>query len=165
MIRLCTETDFHEICAVINDAASAYRGVIPADRWHEPYMREEDLRCELAAGVMFWGWAERGEILGVMGLQEVRDVALIRHAYTRTAHRRQGIGGRLLAHVRRQSHRPLLIGTWQAAAWAIRFYEKHGFRQVPPEEKDRLLRTYWDIPERQIETSVVLAQATPGAGA
>jgi len=159
MIRPCTADDFAAIYEIINDAARAYQGVIPADRWHEPYMSREALRHEIDAGVAFWGYEDAGELLGVMGSQPVRDVTLIRHAYVRTTTRRQGIGGKLLAMLLAQTDRPVLIGTWAAAWWAVRFYEKHGFRQVTPEEKDRLLRAYWAIPDRQIETSVVLADA------
>lgn len=157
-IRPCTEADFETMHAIINDAAQAYRGVIPADRWHEPYMPREELRHEIDAGVRFWGYEEDGALVGVMGIQDVQDVTLIRHAYVYTARRGHGIGGKLLAHLRALADRPILIGTWAAATWAIRFYEKHGFRQVSWAEKERLLRRYWDIPERQVETSVVLAQ-------
>ncbi len=157
MIRRCTEADLATILAIVNDAAQAYRGHIPADRWHEPYMPEAELRHELDAGVVFWGWEQAGKLVGVMGLQDVADVALIRHAYVATAARRQGVGGKLLQFLLERTPRPVLIGTWAAATWAIRFYEQHGFRVVSPAEKDRLLRKYWRIPERQIETSVVLA--------
>jgi GNAT superfamily N-acetyltransferase len=159
MIRSCTPTDFETILAIINDAAQAYRGVIPADRWHDPYFPHEELAQALAAGVVFWGYEENGELLGVMGIQPVQDVTLIRHAYVRTTRRGGGIGGRLLEFLRTQTERPILIGTWAAAEWAIRFYEKYGFRRVTPEEKDRLLTRYWTIPARQVETSVVLADA------
>jgi N-acetylglutamate synthase-like GNAT family acetyltransferase len=157
MIRRCDSDDVPAIFAIVNDAAAAYRGVIPADRWHEPYMPEDEVRAEIAAGVAFWGWEAAGALRGVMGLQDVRDVALIRHAYVATAARGKGIGGRLLAHLAEHTDRPLLVGTWAAATWAIRFYERHGFELVAPDEKERLLRRYWSIPERQIETSVVLA--------
>jgi len=146
------------ICAIINEAAGAYRGVIPADRWHEPYMPRDDLRHEIQSGVQFWGCEDGGELVGVMGIQDVQDVTLIRHAYVRTAKQGQGIGGKLLAALRAQTNRPILIGTWAAATWAIRFYQRHGFRMVAPGEKDRLLKRYWSIPERQVETSVVLAE-------
>jgi GNAT superfamily N-acetyltransferase len=158
-IRRCTPADFAAILAIVNDAAQAYRGHIPADRWHEPYMPAEELERELAAGVAFWGYEAAGALAGVMGLQDVREVALIRHAYVATAVRGQGIGGALLEHLVAAATRPLLVGTWAAATWAVRFYERHGFRIVSPAEKDRLLRTYWAIPDRQIETSVVLADA------
>ena len=160
MIRPCRDADFEAVFEIVNDAAQAYRGVIPADRWHEPYMPRQELRGEIDAGVAFWGCEEGGELLGVMGIQDVKDVTLIRHAYVRTARRREGIGGRLLAHLRTLTARPLLMGTWAAATWAVRFYEKHGFRRVTHEEKERLLRVYWSIPVRQVETSVVLADET-----
>jgi GNAT superfamily N-acetyltransferase len=157
MIRPCEDTEFDTIYEIINDAAQAYRGVIPADRWKEPYMPKEELRHALDEGIVFWGYEEDGELIGVMGIQPVQDVTLIRHAYVRTAKQNQGIGGRLLSHLREQTDRPILIGTWADAVWAIRFYEKHGFRLVSPEEKNRLLKKYWSIPERQVATSVVLA--------
>jgi len=160
VIRPCRDADFEAVFEIVNDAAQAYRGVIPADRWHEPYMPRQELRGEIDAGVAFWGCEEGGELLGVMGIQDVKDVTLIRHAYVRTARRREGIGGRLLAHLRTLTARPLLMGTWAAATWAVRFYEKHGFRRVTHEEKERLLRVYWSIPVRQVETSVVLADET-----
>lgn len=159
MIRPCTETDFQVVLGIINDGASAYRGVIPADCWHEPYMGAAALRAEMAAGVRFAGWEEQGELLGVMGIQDIKDVTLIRHAYVRTVARRRGIGGQLLRHLLAGTSRPVLIGTWAAARWAIDFYERHGFERVSPAEKDRLLATYWNIPARQVETSVVLADA------
>lgn len=157
MLRPCTRTDFPTILSIINEAAEAYRGIIPADRWHEPYMPPDELQRELDAGVVFWGWEEAGQLVGVMGIQDVKDVTLIRHAYVRTARRNAGIGGRLLAELRAKTPRPILIGTWADATWAIRFYQKHGFQLVTPQEKDRLLPKYWSIPERQVETSVVLA--------
>ena len=157
MIRLCTDNDFNAIFEIVNDAAQAYKGVIPDDRWHEPYMSKDQLRHELDSGVVFWGYEENNELLGVMGIQDVQDVTLIRHAYVRTKHRNKGIGGRLIAHLKTLATRPTLVGTWQAATWAVRFYERHGFKQVSWEEKERLLRKYWNIPERQTETSVVLA--------
>jgi GNAT superfamily N-acetyltransferase len=156
MIRLCSAEDFEAIYAIINDAAQAYRGIIPQDRWHEPYMPREELASEIAAGVVFWGY-EDGGLIGVMGIQDVRDVTLMRHAYVRTAWRGRGIGGALLEELRTKTARPVLIGTWAAADWAVSFYVRHGFRLVTPEEKTRLLKTYWSIPDRQIETSVVLA--------
>ena len=157
MIRLCRPEEFDAIWDIVNDAARVYQGVIPEDRWQDPYMPREELRHEIGEGVRFWGWEENGLLAGVMGLQEVQDVTLIRHAYVRTVRRNQGIGGSLLSHLKTRTDRPLLVGTWAAAVWAIRFYEKHGFRLVSPEEKNRLLRKYWSIPDRQIETSVVLA--------
>lgn len=158
-IRRCVDADLPAMFAIINDAAQAYRGVIPADRWHEPYMPESELRGEIAAGVAFWGAERDGRLIGVMGLQDVQDVALIRHAYVASAARRGGIGGELLQHLIAQTDRPVLVGTWAAATWAIRFYERHGFTVTGPEEKARLLRAYWSIPDRQVETSVVLVDA------
>ena len=157
MIRRCRAGDLEVICSIINGAAEAYKGFIPRDRWKEPYMSEEELLEELDAGITFWGYEEGGELVGVMGIQPVQDVTLIRHAYVRPDMQNGGIGGKLLAALCRQTTRPLLVGTWADASWAIRFYEKQGFRLVSSEEKDRLLRNYWSIPERQIETSVVLA--------
>jgi len=157
MIRTFNPNEFEVIYEIINDAAQAYRGVIPADRWKDPYMPREELRHEINEGVVFWGYEEEERLLGVMGLQPVQDVTLIRHSYVRTARRNQGIGGKLLSHLKAQTDRPLLVGTWAAIAWAIRFYEKHGFCLVSPGEKDRLLKKYWSIPDRQVETSVVLA--------
>ncbi len=156
-MRLCRDDERDDILAIINAAAVAYRGVIPADRWHEPYMPGHELDRERAAGVVFWGYEQGGRLAGVMGLQEVRDVNLIRHAYIAPARQRTGIGGKLLAHLLQVSAKPTLVGTWAAATWAIRFYERHGFALVSPERKRALLQSYWTIPERQIETSVVLA--------
>ena len=158
MIRQCETDDFETIYEIVNDAAVAYKGVIPADRWHEPYMPREELQHEIDDGVRFWGYEEDGDLIGVMGIQDVQDVTLIRHAYVRTTQRRKGIGGKLLSHLLTLTDRPILIGTWAAATWAIRFYEKHGFRLVSEEEKTRLLKKYWSIPERQVETSVVLTE-------
>jgi len=157
MIRLCEPTAFDEICEVINDAASAYRGVIAPDCWKEPYMSREELRDEIEEGVVFWGFYDSARLSGVMGLQHVGDVALIRHAYTRAATQSQGIGGALLAHLRARTDRPMLVGTWRAASWAVQFYQGRGFRLVSPEQKDGLLRRYWTVSARQIEESVVLA--------
>ena len=162
MIERCTDRESGEICAVINDAAEAYRGVIPADRWHEPYMALEELRREIEAGVAFWGYYESRRLLGVMGLQPVADVELIRHAYTRSSCQGRGVGSALLEHLTSGRQKPILVGTWKAAAWAIRFYERRGFTLVGEIEKAELLRRYWTIPERQIEESVVLS-APPGA--
>jgi GNAT superfamily N-acetyltransferase len=158
MIRPCIDSEFETIYEIINDATQAYKGIIPEDRWKEPYMSKEELRHEMDEGVVFWGYEERGELLGVMGIQPVGDVTLIRHAYVRTVWRNQGIGSALLDTLREKIRNPVLVGTWSAAVWAIRFYEKHGFRLVTPEEKNRLLKKYWSIPGRQIETSVVLAE-------
>ena len=158
MIRPCVPADLAQIEAIVNEAAQAYRGAIPADRWHEPYMPRAELEGEIAAGVRFWGWEEDGALVGVMGLQDVKDVTLIRHAYVRSRLQRRGIGGELMKALVARAERPLLVGTWAAAHWAIRFYEKHVFRLVTREEKDRLLDTYWSIPARQREVSVVLAK-------
>ena len=157
MIRECLEDDFEAIYEIINDAAQAYRGIIPSDRWHDPYMPRKELLEEISSGVVFLGYEKEGELVGVMGTQDVQDVTLIRHAYVRTAHRSQGIGGGLLGQIMDGATRPVLIGTWAAAFWAIRFYERHGFTMVSPAEKERLLRKYWSLPDRQIVTSVVLA--------
>lgn len=145
-----------EILEVVNDAASAYRGVIPADCWKHPYMTPEELEAEIDAGVVFHGYLKEGKLVAVMGLQHVADVALIRHAYTRTAAQGSGLGSALLEHLRRQAGRRLLVGTWKAATWAVKFYERRGFRLVGDGEKAALLRRYWSIPERQIEESAVL---------
>jgi N-acetylglutamate synthase-like GNAT family acetyltransferase len=157
MIRRCDDRDFEVIWSIINDGAQAYKGTIPADRWTEPYMSRDKLRHEIDEGVVFWGYEDAGVLIGVMGIQQVADVSLIRHAYVCTSSQKRGIGGHLLSHLRNLASEPMLIGTWAAAAWAIRFYERHGFRLVSPQEKDRLLKRYWTIPERQIDTSVVLA--------
>lgn len=155
-ISLCRSEDLPAIFAIINESAEAYRGVIPADRWHEPYMPMAELESEIGEGVRFYGYRSDGQLLGVMGIQDVKDVTLIRHAYVRTARRGSGIGRELLVFLNGLSSRPVLIGTWKAATWAIRFYEKHGWSLVGDAEKDRLLKTYWTVPERQIEESVVL---------
>jgi len=158
MIRKCTEADFESIYEIINEAAQVYRGIIPDDRWKEPYMPRDELKKEIDADVEFWGYEEHGELVGVMGIQHVDDVTLVRHSYVRTANQSQGIGGKLLSQLRTMTSLPILIGTWADASWAIRFYENHGFVLVSPEEKNRLLKKYWSIPDRQIETSVVLAE-------
>jgi len=157
MITKCGPKDFTEIYEIINDAASAYRGIIPDDRWHEPYMPEEELQKQIDEGVQFWSYKEDGKIMGVMGIQFRGDVTLVRHAYVRTTERNKGIGSRLLEHLSAISSTPVLVGTWADANWAIEFYQKHGFRLLPQEEKNNLLNKYWTIPVRQIETSVVLA--------
>lgn len=190
VIRPCTPADVDAMVALINAAATAYAGVIPADCYGQPYMPREELCEEIAAGVRFWGLFEgAGEaapglspagpaLAGVMGIQDVDDVTLIRHAYVLPAWQRRGVGGRLLAHLMdlaerrrldeqvpegpRQAERPLLVGTWAAAWWAVAFYERHGFALVTPAEKDRLLRRYWTISERQVETSVVLRHRARG---
>src|SRR5262245_46749047 len=143
MIRKATDEDFEEIFIIINDAAIAYKGVIPADRWHEPYMTREELKAQIEDGVRFSCYVDNHEIVGVMGIQDKSDVALIRHAYVRTKQRKKGIGGILLQELMKDAKKPILIGTWKAADWAIHFYEKHGFRLVEEEEKDRLLKKYW----------------------
>ena len=158
MIRPCTAADIPVMDAIINEAAAKYRGVIPADCWHEPYMSRRELESEIAAGVRFSGWEEAGELVGVMGVQNVKDATLIRHAYVRTAQQGRGIGGKLLAELSSKVEGPLLIGTWADAAWAIRFYQGHGFQLMPTEEKNRLLGIYWTIPDRQRDTSVVLVR-------
>jgi GNAT superfamily N-acetyltransferase len=158
MIRPCRPDELETILSIVNGAATeAYRGVIPNDCWHEPYMSRAELEHEIAAGVAFWGYESDGALIGVMGTQPVKDVTLIRHAYVRPGHQSRGIGGQLLAHLRTLTTRRILIGTWAAAEWAIRFYERHGFVLVPAAETAGVLRTYWAISDRQIETSVVLA--------
>jgi len=159
MIADCKAADFADMLAVINDGAEAYRGIIPADCWHEPYMAAEDLSREISAGVAFRGAFDAAAgLTGVMGAQPVADVVLIRHAYIRTAWQRQGIGSALIRDLLARAEQPVLVGTWAASVWAIGFYQKHGFDLATAAEKDRLLRFYWRIPERQIETSVVLAR-------
>jgi N-acetylglutamate synthase-like GNAT family acetyltransferase len=157
LIRRSVDEDFARILAIVNDAAHAYRGVIPPDRWREPYMPSEELATEIAAGVVFWIAEQEGRLSGVMGIQDKGDVALVRHAYVATTTQRSGVGTRLLRHVEGLVDKPILIGTWAAASWAIEFYRRNGFTVVPTDHKDSLLRTYWSIPARQIETSVVLA--------
>ena len=160
MIRRCMAGDFDRILAIINDAAQAYRGVIPDDRWKDPYMPAGELAEEIAAGIGFDGYEIEGAgLVGVMGIQPVGDVTLIRHAYVATAYRRSGIGSALLEGLLARQDRPVLIGTWAAAGWAIAFYRRYGFETVPEPEKTRLLQRYWTVPERQIETSVVLADS------
>ncbi|MBN8530589.1 MAG: GNAT family N-acetyltransferase [Alphaproteobacteria bacterium] len=158
MIRRCASADVNRIDAIINEAAQAYCGVIPEDCWHEPYMKRASLEAEIAAGVTFWGWEEAGALTGVMGLQNVRDASLIRHAYVMPSHQGKGIGAELLTSLAGKAEGKLLVGTWADAAWAIRFYQRHGFRLVPGEEKEQLLGAYWSISKRQVETSVVLAK-------
>jgi GNAT superfamily N-acetyltransferase len=157
MIRRCDDVDLNLIWTIINDGAQAYKEIIPADCWTEPYMSQQKLRNEIADGVVFWGYEKTGTLLGVMGLQQVQDVTLVRHAYVQTRHQKRGIGAHLLSHLRELAKCPVLIGTWADAVWAIRFYERHGFQVVGAQEKNRLLKKYWTVPERQIETSVVLA--------
>ena len=159
MITLSKKTDFKEIATVINDAAIAYKGIIPEDRWHEPYMSEQELQNQIDEGVQFWCYHDKDKIIGVMGIQDKTDVTLIRHAYVRTIERNKGIGGKLLNHLSKLTTKPILIGTWADATWAICFYKKHGYNVVSYDDKERLLRKYWRIPLRQIETSVVLASS------
>ncbi len=159
MIAKCNQKDFTDIYDIINDAAIAYKGIIPEDRWHEPYMTEDELKKQIADGVDFWGYTEDNKIIGVMGIQFKSEVTLIRHAYVRTSDRNKGIGSKLLVHLNSISSTPVLIGTWADAKWAIDFYQKHGFRLLPKDEVNVLLRKYWTIPVRQIETSVVLASS------
>jgi GNAT superfamily N-acetyltransferase len=157
ILRRCSEHEHPAIHTIINAAAEAYRGAIPADCWHEPYMPRAELDAEIHAGVTFWGYEDHGELIGVMGIQSVRDVDLIRHAYVRPDLQGHGVGAALIAHLRRLSSRRMLVGTWADASWAIRFYQRNGFELVEPEQTATLLRTYWTITQRQIETSVVLA--------
>lgn len=159
MVRQCLDQDFETILAIINDGAEAYRSVIPPDRWKEPYMGADELCHEIASGVSFYGTERDDLLVGVMGIQPLADVILIRHAYVRTACQNQGIGSELLRYLTNSVDLPVLIGTWAAAQWAIRFYERHGFTMVEADEKNRLLKTYWSVPERQIETSIVLADS------
>jgi len=158
MIRQCTESEITTIFDIINDAAVAYKGVIPQDRWHEPYMSAEEIRHEIKDGVVFWGVEQDGRLAGVMGIQDKGEVSLIRHAYVLSRLRRQGIGEKLLHLLEGLTEKPILVGTWKAASWAVSFYQKNGYHLVSDEEKERLLRKYWSIPQRQIETSVVLSK-------
>jgi GNAT superfamily N-acetyltransferase len=157
-IRPCRDDEREAIFEIVNAAAEAYRGVIPADQWHEPYMPLRELDEEIAAGVVFWGYEDGDRLVGIMGIQRVRDVDLIRHAYVAPGSQRRGVGGALLERLADSAERRMLVGTWAAADWAIRFYQRHGFELVSPEQKTALLKGYWNIPERQIETSVVLAK-------
>jgi GNAT superfamily N-acetyltransferase len=156
-VRPCRDDEHAAIAAIVNAAAEAYRGVIPADRWREPYMSLQELDGEVAAGVVFWGHETDGELVGIMGIQRVHEVDLIRHAYVSPGAQGSGIGSALLEHLSCSATRRMLVGTWAAADWAIRFYRRHGFELVAPERKAELLKTHWTIPDRQIETSVVLA--------
>ncbi|PKQ68549.1 GNAT family N-acetyltransferase [Labilibaculum manganireducens] len=157
MIKSDEKKDFDTIYEIINDASIAYKGIIPTDRWKEPYMSKEELETQIKEGVEFWNYKENNKILGVMGIQLKTDVTLIRHAYVRTSARQKGIGGKLLKHLIDKAETPILIGTWADASWAINFYKKHNFRILSIEEKNRLLKSYWSIPKRQVETSLVLA--------
>jgi N-acetylglutamate synthase-like GNAT family acetyltransferase len=162
VIRRCTQQDLSVMYEIINDAAQAYRGVIPEDRWQEPYMPIDELKLEIDDGVEFWGYEEAGDLIGVMGLQDKGDVHLIRHAYVRTNRQYCGIGTRLLRHLEQMTDKPILVGTWADATWAITFYEKNGYRLLSRSETERLLKKYWKIPERQVVTSVVLADVNYG---
>ena len=162
MIRMCTETDFNTIFEIINDAAQVYKGIIPEDRWNEPYMHFEELRKEIEDNVVFWGFENYGQLLGVMGIQNKDDVTLIRHAYVLMRSQKLGIGTKLLQHLERMTEKPILVGTWATAAWAISFYEKNGYILISDEEKNHLLEKYWSIPERQVMTSVVLTKQPGG---
>jgi GNAT superfamily N-acetyltransferase len=157
-IRRCADGEREAIFAIVNAAAEAYRGVIPADRWHDPYMPMAEVDGEIEAGVEFWGYEEGGELLGIMGIQRLGEVDLVRHAYVLPESQGKGVGGALLEHLINAAERLALVGTWAAAEWAIGFYRRHGFEEVSPKQKDRLLREHWNIPDRQIETSVVLAK-------
>lgn len=159
MIRNCTDADVESIFQIINDAAKAYKGIIPGDCWHEPYMPREQLQWEISDGVCFWGFEDEKILIGIMGIQDKGEVTLIRHAYVRTDKRNQGIGAKLLRYLETTTDKPILIGTWADAVWAVAFYQKNGYRLLPTEEKNRLLRKFWTISERQVETSVVLADA------
>ena len=159
LIRKSRTADLAAMLAIINDAAQAYCGIIPADRWHEPYMPQDELEKEIADGVIFWVAEEDGRLSGVMGFQDKGDVALVRHAYIAPTIQRKGVGTKLLRHVESLAGKPVLIGTWADASWAIEFYRRNGYTVVPNRDKDALLRRYWSIPDRQIETSVVLADS------
>jgi GNAT superfamily N-acetyltransferase len=161
-IRPCRPEEAGALLLIVNAGAEAYRGVIPADCWHEPYMPRAELDAEIAAGVTFWGYEEGGELVGVMGFQSVRDVDLVRHAYVLPACQRRGVGAALLAHLTTAATRSVLVGTWAAAQWAVSFYRRHGFEAVGPQRSAALLRAYWSISERQIETSVVLEKRASG---
>ena len=158
MIKQCKKSDFNTLLEIINEAAGVYKGIIiPEDRWNDPYMPAKELRTEIEDGIVFWGFEKDGMLLGVMGIQDKGDVTLIRHAYVRKSNQKLGIGTKLLHYLENLTNKPILIGTWAAASWAISFYKKNGYVPVSEEEKNRLLCKYWSIPERQVETSVVLA--------
>jgi N-acetylglutamate synthase-like GNAT family acetyltransferase len=164
MIRICKNSDFQAIYEIINDAAQAYKGIIPKECWNDPYMQYEELMEEIKDGVVFWGWEDNDQPIGLMGIQEKSDVTLIRHAYVLTRFQKRGIGTKLLHRLENITNKPILIGTWAAASWAISFYEKNGYTLTSEEEKYRLLKKYWSIPDRQVETSVVLASQTRNKG-
>jgi GNAT superfamily N-acetyltransferase len=157
IVRPCRADERQATCEIINAAAVAYRGAIPADLWHDPYMSPQELDAEISAGVAFWACENDGVVIGVMGIQPVRDVDLIRHAYVRPGSQRRGVGAALIANLRTLGSRRMLVGTWEAATWAVSFYRRHGFELVAPDRKFALLQSYWTIPERQIQASVVLA--------
>ena len=157
MIRKCKQSEFEMIDEIINDAARSYKGVIPADCWHEPYMSREQLEKEIEQGVVFWGLEKDGKLVAVMGIQDKGDVDLIRHAYVKTQLQNKGFGTHLLQHLESTGDKTILIGTWADAGWAIAFYQKNGYRLVTKAEKDELLGKYWRIPTRQVQSSVVLA--------
>ena len=160
MIRVCKKTDHDAIFEIINEAAQAYKGVIPQDRWHEPYMSLEELRAQIEDGIVFWGLERDGRLFGVMGIQDKGDVTLIRHAYVVSGAQRQGIGKKLLQNLQSMTEKPILIGTWTAASWAVSFYQKNGYKLVSEKEKNRLLRKYWSLPHRQFETTLLLDNTT-----
>lgn len=157
MIRKCLDSDFEDMLSIINDAATAYKGVIPAQCWHEPYMSGEQLKKDIESGIEFYGYEDGGKLAGVMGIQYFPDVTLIRHAYVLTSMQGKGIGGELLTYLVTKTNKPILIGTWRDTEWSIRFYEKHGFRVLEKNEIDKLLKKYWKISEIHRKTSVVLA--------
>ena len=157
MISKLPDSEFNTILHIVNDAANVYKSVIPADRWKEPYMPAEELIEEIQSGVQFYGLKENNVVVAVMGIQQVKDVTLIRHAYVLASQQRKGHGEKLIKQLMNLAATPVvLVGTWKAAYWAVNFYTKNGFKEVTEEEKNKLLRTYWNIPERQVETSTVL---------
>jgi GNAT superfamily N-acetyltransferase len=160
-VQICRDDDHAAILAIINSAAEAYRGVIPDDRWHEPYMSLREFNDAVEAGVTFWGYERNQALIGVMGIQAVGDVDLIRHAYVLPGNQRHGVGTALISHLRSLSKRWMLVGTWADATWAVAFYRRHGFELVSPNRRTELLKSYWEIPDRQIETSVVLESLPP----
>ena len=161
----CSVDDTSRMLAIINEAALAYRGVIPDDRWHDPYMRIDELRRDIERGVSFVGMNVNGTLVGVMGVQRVRDRDLIRHAYVLPSHQGHGIGGSLLRHLMAATARQMLVGTWADATWAVAFYQRHGFTLADPAQSKQLLGTYWDVPPAQAEVSVVLLGPVPTGSA
>ena len=157
MIREYKKSDSSKILHVINDAAIKYKGIIPDNCWHEPYMSEQELVNELNAGVRMFGYNRNNKLIAVIGIQKIKDVILIRHAYTLTSHQGRGTGSTLLKYLLKKNHNSrLLVGTWQSAIWAIRFYEKFGFILHTKKQTTKLLKKYWKIPLKQIKNSVVL---------